>query len=258
MHSVKYAIIWHIRRMARMDASGRLARLDELAGLLRSREFATTAELAALLGTSIRTLRRDLEVLRERGVPVEADRGRGGGLRLGPAWSAGRIHLNSGEALALLLSVAITEKLGSPLLLGAVTPLRRKIAAAFSPPDARRILTLRGRVLFGNFASSRVVSTYDRPGKHVLAPLADAFFGQRLARIRYQDQLGQASERTIEAHFLYYNLPVWYVLAWDRLRDSVRFFRIDRIREIELEPAGFRLGNASRFLAAGEADVRSL
>ncbi len=71
------------------DTISRLSCLDELLGLLRSRDFATGAELARELGVSMRTLRRDLEVLRQRGVPLEADRGRGGGVRVAGGWSAG-------------------------------------------------------------------------------------------------------------------------------------------------------------------------
>ncbi len=60
------------------------------------------------------------------------------------------------------------------------------------------------------------------------------------------------------AQFLYYNLPVWYVLAWDRLRSGVRFFRIDRIRKLDVEPAQFRLGRAAEYVAAGERDATTL
>lgn len=185
--------------MDRTDANGRLARLDELAGLLRAREFATATELASELGVSLRTLHRDLSVLRDRGVPIEADRGRGGGLRVGPGWSAGRIHLDLPDALGLLLSVAIAEKLGSPLLLESLASVRRKIAAAFSPPYARQILAMRRRVLIGQKASDHVLSAYHHPGRTILRPLSDAFFGQRLATITYQDQLGQLTVRQIEA-----------------------------------------------------------
>src|SRR5688500_8833194 len=110
------------------NAASRLGRLDELLGLLKSRDFATGAELAEEVGVSIRTLRRALEVLRERGVPVEADRGRGGGVRVAGAWSAGRVHLNATEAMDLLLSLTVAEKIRSPLLLQNLQAIRRKLA----------------------------------------------------------------------------------------------------------------------------------
>ena len=59
-----------------------MRRLEELKGLLKAREHVTAAELSAELGVSIRTLNRDLEILRDSGIPIESDRGRGGGLWL--------------------------------------------------------------------------------------------------------------------------------------------------------------------------------
>jgi predicted DNA-binding transcriptional regulator YafY len=244
--------------MATSDVSARLARLDQLAGELKSRDFATTAELAAELGTSMRTLRRDLAVLRERGVPIEADRGRGGGLRVAGAWSAGRVHLDSAEALDLLLSLAIAEKIGSPILLENLRSIRRKIAAAFAEPSERRIRSLRSRVLLGQAASSGVVAGFSQPPKPVVAPLVDAFFNQRCATIEYEDQSGTRTRRTIEAQYLYFNLPVWYVIAWDRLRDAVRSFRIDRIRSVIVEGVTFRMRPPAPFLEAGESEARPI
>jgi predicted DNA-binding transcriptional regulator YafY len=94
----------------------RVVRLDSLKALLAERDVTTTADLAAELGVSVRTVARDLAVLRDMGMPIEGDRGRGGGVRLEPGWYLGRVHLNESEALGLLLSRAIAEKVGSPLL----------------------------------------------------------------------------------------------------------------------------------------------
>ena len=82
--------------------SARLHRLEELKGLLKAREHVTIAELSSELGVSVRTLNRDLEVLRDSGVPIETDRGQGGGLRLQRNWALGRLHLNPAEAIDLL------------------------------------------------------------------------------------------------------------------------------------------------------------
>lgn len=55
-----------------------------------------------------------------------------------------------------------------------------------------------------------------------------------------------------------YNIPVWYVLAWDHLRDDVRSFRVDRIKELRGLPTEFRLRRADAFLTAGEPDARTV
>ena len=112
--------------------------------------------------------------------------------------------------------------------------IARKIATSFAPAQARRILAMRRRILVGAQRSTRVLSSYARPPAAVTRPLLDAFVDRRVAVIRYQDQQPNVTEREIELQYLYYNVPVWYALVWDRLRDDVRFFRIDRIKNIQL------------------------
>jgi predicted DNA-binding transcriptional regulator YafY len=240
------------------ETRGRLTRLDELRGLLAARDFTTAAELAGELDVSVRTLHRDLAVLRDQGVPVDSDRGRGGGLRLAAGWSVGRVHLNESEALGLLLSLTIAERIGSPLLLDDLRSVRRKIATSFAPAHARRILATRRRILVGSSASGRVLATVSRPTPAVARTLLTAFSQLRLATIDYRDGNGSRTRRTVEAQYLYYALPIWYLVAWDRLRKDIRSFRIDRIIDVELEDETFRLRRPEPFLAAGESTAHPL
>jgi predicted DNA-binding transcriptional regulator YafY len=236
----------------------RALRLEALKVLLADHDATTAADLATELSVSARTVQRDLAALRELGVPIESDRGRGGGVRLERGWSLGRVHLNESEALGLLLSLTIAEKIGSPLLLGDLRSISRKVSTAFAPAQARRIRALRGRVLVGQPASGRVVTSYTAPATPVTGALLESFLYQLVAVISYADQMGTVTEREIETQYLYYNVPVWYALAWDRLREDVRFFRIDRIRSIRTLTSGFRLRRPDPFLAAGEPEARPM
>lgn len=236
----------------------RTQRIDALKALLAARDRTTVAELATELAVSPRTVHRDLALLRDLGVPVEGDRGIGGGLRLEPGWSLGRVHLNESEALGLLLSLTIAEKVGSPLLLDDLRSVTRKIGAAFAPAQARRILALRRRILAGRTASAMVLAGYSPPRPAVTKALLDAFARRRVALVRYRDGRGIVTEREIEPHYLFYNLPVWYVLAWDLLRRDVRSFRIDRLTDVEPRPADFRLRPPGPFLDAAAIDARTI
>src|SRR5690606_13243396 len=126
-------ILRHISCMRRADTRDRLERLDLLASRLKAEEPMTVAGLAAEFGVSARTLFRDLAILRERGLPVEADRGRGGGVRLHRTWGIGRLTLSYREAVDLLVSLAIAEQLRSPWLIANLAPIRRKLRASFAP-----------------------------------------------------------------------------------------------------------------------------
>jgi predicted DNA-binding transcriptional regulator YafY len=239
-------------------ALSRLERLERLQGLLREGESATSGALGLALGVDARTIRRDLQLLRDAGVPIESERGRGGGVRLPVRWSLGRIHLSEEEAVDLLLSLAVAEKMDSPLLLDRLPAVRQKLAAAFSERQQKRIGALRKRIFLGQPASDRVLESYRRPGRETLALVKSAFFEMRLLRIAYVNEAGEPTTREIEPQFLYLNLPVWYLLSWDRLRDGVRFFRIDRLKSVEKLDAAFRLRDPQVFLVAAEHAARTL
>lgn len=236
--------------------SARLARLEELKALLAEREYTTADDLAADLGVSLRTLHRDIETLRELGVPVAGTVGRGGGLSLERGHSLGRVHLNETEAMSLLLSLAIAEKANSPLLLGDLRSVERKIIAAFAPSQVARIRSLRRRVLIGDPASSKVRATYGPPAPAVTRKLLESFTQQREIEIGYTSVTGVETSRLVEVHYLLYSQPVWYALSWDLLRRDVRSFRVDRIGTIELHTATFRLRPVDAFADSVETGIR--
>lgn len=244
--------------MPTSDALSRLDRLERLKGILKSRDHATVAELARDLGVSPRTLARDIDLLRRSGVPIDADRGRGGGLRGGPRWDYGRLTLNKDEALDLLVGIALAESMDSPLLLSNLAAVKAKLAIAFSPRHVPAIRQIRHRILVGAPASATVRGSLAPAPRAALAAIKRGFFEMRQLRISYADRHGAATVREIEPQFLYLNAPAWYVLAWDCLRGAVRLFRVDRITRVEVLDRGFRLRDRALFLADAERQVRTL
>src|SRR5690349_24674149 len=121
-------------------------RLDLLTRVLRDRPGITVNALARDLGVSVRSVFRDIDHLRERGYPIEADRGRGGGVRLHASWGLGRVLLSSEEALGTLLSLAISEKLSFPMFSSEVARAREKIVDAFPTRERKQNAPLRERV----------------------------------------------------------------------------------------------------------------
>lgn len=238
--------------MAKRATATRIDRLEQLKGLLAAADHATIGDLADELGVSGRTLSRDVALLRRTGLPIEADPGRGGGVRLAPGWRTGRVQFDRAEAIDLLLSLAIAERFGSPLFLGHLAAIRRKVAAAFADRPGLRIRDLRRRILVGGGASAAVLSGYAHPPRAAVAAVAEGFFDQRMLDLDYVDGSGVASARRIEPQALLYNPPVWYLIAWDHLRGGVRSFRIDRVRAATLRPERFRLRPPAEFVAAAD------
>jgi predicted DNA-binding transcriptional regulator YafY len=218
----------------------RLDRLDILTRILRDRPGIVVADLARELGVSVRSVFRDLDHLRERGYPIEGDRGRGGGLRLHASYGLGKVLLSTEQALCTLLSLAISEKLAFPMFAGDVSSARKKIVDAFPTAERKRIAPLRQRIFIGWPASTNVRNSYVRPEAGAMRQLQVAFVREVIVRADYVKETGESSQRRVEPHALLINFPAWYLLGFDHLRGEPRTFRFDRFRNVEVEDVPFR------------------
>ena len=219
--------------MGKGSLKEKINRRDSLLGLLRSGNVWTINTLSKELGVSSRTVARDLEELRDSGIPVEAERGKGGGVRLSGRWGVDRLNLTNPEVVSLLVALAITETLSPSLVATHSKSLRHKIALGFPEQQRKQIDQLRSRILFGDMASQHILSSYKEPDSNLMEQLNFAFFISNKIQIQYQSENDSITTRVVEPHYLLLNWPVGYLLAWDELRDDVRLFRSDRILQID-------------------------
>jgi predicted DNA-binding transcriptional regulator YafY len=215
----------------------RADRLDLLARVVRDRPGITSEALARELGVSVRSVFRDIDHLRDRGYPIEADRGRGGGIRLHASWGLGRVLLSSEEALCVLLSLAISEKLGFPIFAQEVSRARKKIVDAFPTAERKRIGPLRERIFVARPASDSVRASYRVPDRGSSRQLQAAFVAAATVNAGYEKEDGSRMLRRIEPHALLISWPAWYLLAFDHVRSAPRTFRFDRFYSVEIDAA---------------------
>ena len=240
--------------MAGSKSIDRLRRLELLAAQLKQDEFCTVKGLAAEMGVSARTITRDLFLMREQGLPIDTDRGRGGGVRLDRNWGVGRLNLAYPEAIDLLISIEVAQKMESPLFLANLASVRRQLVASFSPEKRKRVNRLKSRILIGATASTYVQAGVASPARRLVQTLHQAFIDQETLTINYQREDGVASEREIEPHYFLLKYPVWYIIALDRLRRAPRTFRCDRIYNAAPTGASFRLLPKAAFAQSLEDD----
>ncbi|WP_166415463.1 helix-turn-helix transcriptional regulator [Cochlodiniinecator piscidefendens] len=203
--------------------------MELLAVQLKQDSHCTIKDLAAQHGVSTRTIARDLSLMRDQGMQIDADRGRGGGVRLDRNWGVGRLNLAYGEAVDLLISIAVAEQMNSPMFLANLGSVRRQLVASFSPEKRSRVKQLHARIVVGVTASTYVQAGANTPPKRVVQALHQAFIAQETLEIRYQREDGEISKRPVEPHYLLLKYPIWYVVAFDHLRQSPRVFRCDRM-----------------------------
>jgi predicted DNA-binding transcriptional regulator YafY len=202
-------------------------RLLELSLLLLNNEKLSCRELAARLEVSERTVFRDIESLSLAGFPVVAYQGRGGGFGLVEGYKVDRQLLMPGELSALSsamesLSRAFGDR-GFAILAEKLRSLGPETATKTrSPLDYLRLELDPGGRLSGK-----------------LCELRRALEGNRLLRLRYVNPEGRQSERVVEPLLLSFDIQVWYLHAYCRLRSDFRLFKVARMREIEVLPQGF-------------------
>ncbi len=233
--------------MTRSSTISRMERLEIITARLKSNEPTTIGNIAREIGVSVRTLNRDIQVLKDQGLPINTEIGRGGGVSLDRFWGIGRVNLNYSEAVDLLISLAIAEKMHSPLFMAHLTSTRHKLMASFSPSMKNKVNGLKARILIGESASKFVLSAFNTPDRRTVEKIHQAFLLLNTISIVYRAEDGSKTCRTIEPHYLLLSYPVWYVLAWDHLRGDVRTFRCDRVEKAQPLDESFELLSDTKF-----------
>lgn len=208
----------------------RTDRLDHLERLLRLRPSTTASALAAELEVSVRSVYRDLDALRTRGLRIDGDAGRGGGVRLHPSSAAAPVRFLNEEVVSLWLATELARRTGAlPWSRSVGTALDRVLAAL---PDIRRreLRATMRRVIVGE--PSKEDAPPPDPG--LLVAFEEAFTASVGLAFEYVDGKGRSSRRTIEPHGLMIHAPLVYVVGVDRDKRATRTFRMDRMRRARI------------------------
>ncbi len=243
MRTEHVRIAWH--RVSMKETSARLLRL---LSLLQTRRDWAGAELAERLDVTPRTLRRDVDKLRDIGYPVNATPGVGGGYQLGPGAEMPPLLLDDDEALAVafgLQSAAGGSVAGiGEASLRALTKLRQVMPSRIR----HRLDALRIDVVEQTPRSAVDAS--------VLSTVAAVCHGHERLRFDYRKHDGSESRREVEPYSLVRAGARWYLLGWDVLREDWRSYRVDRL--IPKIPTGPRFtprelpaGGAAAFVSKG-------
>lgn len=197
-------------------------RTDRLYGLVEDLRAAaplrrSARQLAARYEVSVRTIERDISALQQVGVPIYADTGRRGGYTIDPARTLPPLNFTPAEAVAV--SVALRQAAGTPFARAAGSALR-KIMAAMPDSEADAARELAGRVGFMGL---------DIEPSTIPLIIEDALVARRVLRLHYADRHGTTTERDVEPVMFLAVDGAWYLVAWCRLRDDLRIFRLDRI-----------------------------
>jgi predicted DNA-binding transcriptional regulator YafY len=183
----------------------------------------TARQLADRFEVSVRTIERDLNALMEAGVPLFATPGPGGGHAIDSAHTLPPVNFTSDEAAALAIALA---RPGRSPLAEALRSALQKVLAAMPATEAEAAERLAGRVHLMAHDSD------DRP--RAARTIEEAVVAARVVEIEYKDSDGAVTHRAVEPVALVGASDAWYLLAHCRLRNDVRFFRVDRVAAAQL------------------------
>jgi predicted DNA-binding transcriptional regulator YafY len=198
------------------------SRLLELLSLLQGRRDWPGSDLAGRLDVSGRTIRRDMERLRDLGYPVESLSGPAGGYRLRAGSAMPPLLLDDEEAIAIAVGLRTAAR-------ASVTGIEETAVRALVKLEQVLPAHLRRRVAALGSATFTLPAAGPTVDPQHLTTIAAACRDSECLRFGYRSRDGTDSRREVEPHSLVNHGRRWYLVAWDRRRDDWRTFRIDRL-----------------------------
>ncbi|MFG3496453.1 helix-turn-helix transcriptional regulator [Streptomyces sp. NPDC047928] len=209
------------------------SRMLRLLSLLQNSRDWPGSKLAERLDVSPRTLRRDIERLRELGYPVHAIPGVGGGYRLEAGADLPPLLLDDDEAVAI--AVGLRTAAG-----GTVADIEETSIRALAKLEQVLPKRLRSRVNALQNYTVPMFGAGPTANPEYLASVAQACRDLQRLRFTYSKRDGDRGSRLVEPYRLVHVSRKWYLLAWDMEREDWRTFRVDRMEAPLLTGVRFR------------------
>lgn len=202
------------------------ARMLRLLSLLQTRREWSGAELAARLGVTGRTVRRDIDRLRELDYPVEGTTGHAGGYRLAAGTAMPPLILDDEEATATVVALRTAA--------GQLTGMEETTLRALAKLE--QVLPARLRSQVAALQQATATIEWERRGPRTdpatLAALAAACRDRETVTFAYTTRSGHGADRRVDPHHLVSSGGLWYLLAHDHAREDWRVYRLDRIGDL--------------------------
>ncbi|MGL5864479.1 MAG: helix-turn-helix transcriptional regulator [Dermatophilaceae bacterium] len=222
----------------------------ELLGLLQAQKEWTGADLAARLAVSTRTVRRDIDRLRELGYPVDAGRGPGSGYRLAPGSTLPPLIFDDEQAIAIALALqtapSSVQDMGD-----SVKRALRTVTDLMPEELARRLRTFDVHTIDNAWELAPPTVS-----PALLASLSSAAQDRHLVKFQYRSKLVDSADDVpvvAEPHKLVVWSGRWHLVAYNQRELSWHAYRLDRISEPHFPgwrftPHEFPEGNLARFI----------
>ena len=186
--------------------------------LLLEKGSMTAPELADYFEVSVRTIYRDIDILSSAGIPVYATRGKGGGISIQDNFVLKKSILSEQEQTQILMAlqgIRIVEDEYTRTLLS-------KLSSVFQKQNVNWL-----EIDFSSWTKSGA-------GKDNFQKLQSAIFKSKIVAFHYYSGKGEVIKRVVEPLKLVFKSTDWYLYGYCSTRNDFRFFKLTRIRNLEI------------------------
>jgi predicted DNA-binding transcriptional regulator YafY len=212
----------------------RISRLTAIVTQLQSKRIVTAKYLSEKYGVSVRTIYRDIRTLENSGIPILTEEGKGyslvDGFQLPP------VMFTENEANALITAEQIIFKNKDKSLADNYTSAITKIKSVLRTSQKEKTDLLSERIYYRENLENEKTSDY-------LMIIQSAITNFYLVDIDYNSLQNKLTKRTIEPFAIYSTQGNWLLIAFCRLRNEFRVFRIDLIQKISTQSNTFEPHN---------------
>jgi predicted DNA-binding transcriptional regulator YafY len=214
-------------------------RLLAVLELLQSRGRIGGGELARRLEVDERTVRRYVTMLRDLGIPVEAELGRYGAYRLRPGFKLPPLMFSDEEALAVVLGLLAARRMGLTVDVTATEGALAKIERVLPETLRTQVQAVSGVLTLDLRQAAQT------PASDVVMAISVGAQESRRVWLRYRSSSGwqgtpdAETEREIDPYGVVYRTGRWYCVGYCHLREGPRVFRLDRVAEAQLRDERF-------------------
>ena len=203
----------------------RLSRLAAILTQLQTKRLLTSTNLAEKFGVSVRTIYRDIRALEKPGVPILTEDGKGYTLMEG--YKIPPVMFTENQANALILAEQLVLKNKDISFIKDYSEAIDKIKAVLRQTEKDKANLLADRTRFEqNINRER--------NSNNLSQLQNALTNFNLTKIDYTNEENRTTSRLIERFALISTTENWLMVAWCHLRKDFRYFRLDRIKKMEI------------------------
>jgi len=208
----------------------RLARLTAILTQLQSRRLITAKDIAEKHNVSIRTVYRDIRTLEKSGVPIITEEGKGYSIMHG--YTLPPVMFTEEEANALITAQQLIDKNKDRSLVDHYENAVLKVKSILKYGAREKAELLASRIQIRAHSEDQHTSSF-------LIELQSAITNYNVTKIKYLSLQGELSQREIEPFALYTAQNNWVLIAFCRMRDDFRAFRLDCIKELKVRESQF-------------------